>query len=114
MKASSAREGTMTEQQDLDQQLRDPCRGASTTHRRGGIFTPHLLGGSMASIAILAASVLLVAAPVYAAEQQYPAKPVRIIASAVGTTSDLLSRQIGQRLTESWGKTVIVDNRAGA
>jgi tripartite-type tricarboxylate transporter receptor subunit TctC len=39
---------------------------------------------------------------------------VRIIASPVGTTSDLLSRHLAQHLTASWGKTVIVDNRAGA
>jgi tripartite-type tricarboxylate transporter receptor subunit TctC len=57
---------------------------------------------------------LAVASSSYAAEQPYPTRPVRIIASAVGTTSDLLSRQLAQRLTDSWGKTVLVDNRAGA
>jgi tripartite-type tricarboxylate transporter receptor subunit TctC len=50
----------------------------------------------------------------YAAEQPYPTRPVRIIASGPGTTSDILSRQLGQRLNESWGKPVIIDNRASA
>lgn len=69
----------------------------------------------MASIVSQATLVMLLAVAVsHAAEQPYPTKPVRIIASAVGTTSDLLSRQLAQRLTESWGRTVIVDNRAGA
>ncbi|MGZ5147035.1 MAG: Bug family tripartite tricarboxylate transporter substrate binding protein, partial [Burkholderiales bacterium] len=57
---------------------------------------------------------LFLASPAYAGEQSYPTRPVRIIASPVGTTSDLLSRQLAQRLNEMWGKTVIVDNRAGA
>ena len=69
----------------------------------------------MASIASRVTLVMLLAvASSYAAEQPYPTRPVRIIASPVGTTSDLLSRHLAQRLTETWGKTVIVDNRAGA
>ena len=69
----------------------------------------------MASIASRATLVMLLAvASSYAAEQPYPTRPVRIIAAPVGTTSDLLSRHLAQRLTESWGKTVIVENRAGA
>jgi len=68
----------------------------------------------MASITRRAMLVMLLAvASSYAAEQPYPTRPVRIIASAVGTTSDLLSRHLAQRLTENWGKTVIVDNRVG-
>lgn len=68
----------------------------------------------MISIAARATLIMvLTVASSHAAEQSYPTRPVRIIASAVGTTSDLLSRQITQRLTESWGKTVIVDNRTG-
>ena len=46
--------------------------------------------------------------------QNYPAKPVRIIAGAAGTTNDILSRHLAQQLTERWGKQVIVDNRPGA
>lgn len=47
--------------------------------------------------------------------QDFPAKPVRwIVPYAAGGTSDFLARFIGQKLTESWGQIVTVDNRAGA
>jgi tripartite-type tricarboxylate transporter receptor subunit TctC len=47
--------------------------------------------------------------------QTYPAKPVRIIVGlAPGGTTDVFTRILAQRLTESWGQQVIVDNRPGA
>jgi len=46
--------------------------------------------------------------------QSYPTKPVRIIVPfpPVGA-ADLLTRTLGQKLTEAWGQTIIVDNRPG-
>jgi len=46
--------------------------------------------------------------------QSYPSKPVRIIVPfpPVGA-ADLLTRTLGQKLTEAWGQTIIVDNRPG-
>lgn len=44
----------------------------------------------------------------------YPTKPVRIIAASTGTSGDLLTRYLGQRLNESWGQPVVIDNRPGA
>ena len=50
-----------------------------------------------------------------AAAQGYPAKPVRlIVADAAGGAPDQLGRILAQKLSESLGQQVIVDNRPGA
>src|SRR5687767_5189650 len=47
--------------------------------------------------------------------QTYPNKPIRLIVPyAAGGTSDILARQIGPKLTETWGQPVIVENKPGA
>src|SRR3954451_8640935 len=48
--------------------------------------------------------------------QTYPAKPIRIIVpTSPGGITDALARALAQRLTESFGQQVIVENRpAGA
>ncbi len=46
--------------------------------------------------------------------QNYPVKPVRIIAPyPAGGTSDTIARILGQKLTEAWGQQALVDNRVG-
>jgi tripartite-type tricarboxylate transporter receptor subunit TctC len=44
-------------------------------------------------------------------DRTYPTKPIRLITSAPGGTSDFTSRIIGRGLTENLGQQVIVDNR---
>jgi tripartite-type tricarboxylate transporter receptor subunit TctC len=47
--------------------------------------------------------------------QSYPTKPVRIIVPYTpGGTVDIVARMIGERLTETLGRTFVIDNRAGA
>ena len=56
-----------------------------------------------------------VALPALSAESGYPARPIRIVdAFPPGGPSDLVARSINQKLSESMGQTVIVDNRGGA
>lgn len=50
-----------------------------------------------------------------AAAQDYPAKPIRIIAlSSPGSGPDIVGRLIGSKLTEAWHQQVIVDPRPAA
>jgi tripartite-type tricarboxylate transporter receptor subunit TctC len=49
-----------------------------------------------------------------AAAQTYPTKPIRVIVPfPPAGAADLLTRTIGQKLGESWGKQLLVDNRPG-
>ena len=47
--------------------------------------------------------------------QTFPSKQITIIVPASpGGAIDLAARLIGQKLTEAWGQSVVVDNKAGA
>jgi len=49
---------------------------------------------------------------VEAAEAGYPNRPIRfIVPFAPGGPSDILSRMVGQKLSESLGETIVIDNR---
>jgi tripartite-type tricarboxylate transporter receptor subunit TctC len=53
--------------------------------------------------------------PGTASAQKFPSKPVRIVVGfGPGGGTDLAARAIGQKLTEAYGSSFIVDNRPGA
>ncbi len=46
--------------------------------------------------------------------ETYPTKPIRLISPfAPGGGASIIARYIGQALTDAWGQSVVVDNRAG-
>ena len=63
----------------------------------------------------MVALITLSACASFAAAQDFPTKPVKIVVPyAPGGTTDVLARFIGQRLSENLGQSVVVDNRPGA
>ena len=65
------------------------------------------------SLKFLAALSLVIL--VSGANAEYPERPIRILVPfAPGGGTDILARMVGQKLTQAWGKQVVVDNRTGA
>ena len=66
----------------------------------------------LVAVALVSALIAPASAP---AQQKYPLRSVRIVLPfAAGSAVDLLGRLYAQRMTESWGQQVVVDNRTGA
>jgi tripartite-type tricarboxylate transporter receptor subunit TctC len=62
-----------------------------------------------------AAALFTVAHVGSAAAQAYPTKAVRIIVPfPAGGPTDVLARLISPKLSQAWGQSVVIDNRAGA
>lgn len=50
-----------------------------------------------------------------AAQAQYPSRQITLVVPfAAGGSNDIVARAIGKKLSEAWGQSVIIDNRAGA
>ena len=66
----------------------------------------------LSSLTLGLLALLIVGSP---AAQSYPAKPIRVVVPyPAGGTSDILTRMVGVKFTESWGQQVIADVRPGA
>ena len=64
---------------------------------------------------IAAVLALVCLASTAAQAQPYPSRQVTIIVtSAAGGLTDVLSRAVGQRLSQMWNQTVLIENRGGA
>lgn len=47
--------------------------------------------------------------------QPFPSRPVRIVVPFTpGGSNDIIARALGQKLTNLWGQSVVIDNRGGA
>jgi tripartite-type tricarboxylate transporter receptor subunit TctC len=63
----------------------------------------------------LVLGITLLAGPAPLAAQTYPVKPIRfLVGFPPGGGSDTMARSVSQKLSESMGRQVIVDNRPGA
>lgn len=66
------------------------------------------------AVMIMLTTGLLMALAGAAAQPSYPRKPIRFITPyPPGGGTSVVARIIGQKLTESWGQQVLVDNRGG-
>ena len=69
----------------------------------------------LGAFSMLVAAALVAMPGVAQAQQTFPTKPIRIVVpfSAAGGT-DTLTRIIAQKIGESWGQAVVIENRSGA
>jgi tripartite-type tricarboxylate transporter receptor subunit TctC len=79
--------------------------------KRSSLF--HLVLRSTAIVAFAALAIPMTSPSAMA--QNYPTRTIRLVVhSSPGGSSDILGRMVAQKLTESFGQQVVVENRAGA
>lgn len=67
-------------------------------------------------VSLVAASAALAATHAAAADPaQWPTKPVKItFGFPAASATDVIARAVGQKLSEKWGQSVVIENRPGA
>src|SRR6188474_2865616 len=79
------------------------------------VSAPMLLTLGMAYAVVAIASWAMSSVCAGAPAPAYPERPIRLIVpSPPGGGNDIMARLAAQRLNESWGRSVVVDNRPGA
>lgn len=69
----------------------------------------------VAGLAVAASIATVWLAPLPAAAEAYPSKPIRLVVGfPPGGPTDIIGRIIGQNLAQEIGQTVVVENRGGA
>ncbi|WP_295520311.1 tripartite tricarboxylate transporter substrate binding protein [Limnohabitans sp. Rim8] len=64
---------------------------------------------------VLAVTIMATLLPLSALAQSYPSKPIKMIVPfPAGGTTDIVARLVAQKMSESMGQAVTVDNRGGA
>jgi tripartite-type tricarboxylate transporter receptor subunit TctC len=80
---------------------------------RAGVPVVHATAAAI--MAVTVCSLAHAQAPTGGSAQTWPNRPFRmIVASPPAGPSDILARLVGPQLTQTWGQTVVIDNRSGA
>jgi tripartite-type tricarboxylate transporter receptor subunit TctC len=73
------------------------------------------MNGPLRAFSTFVAAVLLAMSGIAPAQQSFPTKPIRfVVPFSPGGGTDTLARLIAQKMTESWGQSVVIENRTGA
>jgi tripartite-type tricarboxylate transporter receptor subunit TctC len=73
------------------------------------------LHGPLRLFPVLAAFALAAMSAVAQPQQKFPTKPIRIVVPfSAGGGTDTVARIIAQKMAESWGQSIVIENRTGA
>jgi len=73
------------------------------------------VSSSWKNVSVAALGVVLGMHATHSLSQTFPTQTVRwILGFPAGGSSDILARTVGQKLSESWAHSVVIDNRPGA